>query len=49
MDYDSLRVFADTWGLVFLVVLFLVVVGFALWPDNRRRFERASRIPFEED
>lgn len=44
-----MRTFADTFGLVFLVVLFLGVLGFALWPGNRRRFERAARIPLEED
>lgn len=35
--------------LVWLVLLFLGIVVWAMWPGNRGRFERAARIPFEED
>lgn len=49
MDYETVRTFAGTWGLVFLVVLFVGVVGYALWPRNKKRFDEASRIPLEED
>lgn len=35
--------------LVWLVLLFIGIVVWAMWPGNRRRFERAARIPFEED
>ena len=35
--------------LVWLVLLFLGIVVWAMWPGNRRRFEQAARIPFEED
>ena len=35
--------------LIWLVLLFAGIVLWALWPGNRRRFEQASKIPFEED
>lgn len=47
--YDTIAQFAGTWGLVFLLLLFLVAVGWALWPGHRERFERASRLPLEDD
>lgn len=49
MDYETARVFAATWGLVALVIMFLGAVGYALWPRNRRRFKDAARIPLEDD
>ena len=49
MDYETIRSFAGTWGLVALVAMFVGVVAYALWPRNRKKFDRASRIPLEED
>ena len=49
MDYQAVSGFAQTWGLVYLVILFVAAVGWALWPRNRKRFDDASRIPFKED
>lgn len=47
--YKSLAAFAQTWGLVYFVVLFLAVVAYALWPTNKARFEDAAQIPLKED
>ena len=49
MDYESVRTFAVTWGLVALVVMFLAAVVYALWPRNRARFRDAASIPLKED
>ena len=49
MDYQELRYAADTYGLIYLVVIFVGIVGYALWPGNRKKFDDAARIPFEED
>ncbi|MYD99946.1 MAG: cbb3-type cytochrome c oxidase subunit 3 [Alphaproteobacteria bacterium] len=49
MDYESVRTFAATWGLVALVILFLAAVAYALWPRNRAKFRDAARIPLKED
>ncbi len=49
MDYNEFRHFADSIGLVFLVVFFVGVVFFVFRPGSRKRYEDASRIPFKED
>ena len=49
MDYESVRTFAATWGLVALVILFLAAVAYALWPRNRTKFRDAARIPLKEE
>ncbi|GHD57486.1 hypothetical protein GCM10017083_39070 [Thalassobaculum fulvum] len=49
MTYHDVSVFAQSWGLVFLVALFMAACAYALWPGNRARFERAARQPLEED
>jgi cytochrome c oxidase cbb3-type subunit 4 len=49
MDYDTLATFARSWGAVYLMVLFLGVVAYALWPRNKAKFDRAARMPLDED
>ncbi|WP_168190399.1 cbb3-type cytochrome c oxidase subunit 3 [Luteithermobacter gelatinilyticus] len=41
--------FAQTWGLVFFVVMFLAVVAYALWPKNKDKFKNAARTPLDEE
>jgi cytochrome c oxidase cbb3-type subunit 4 len=47
--YRALAEFAQTWGLAYFVVVFLIVVAYALWPSRKRQFEEAARIPLRED
>ena len=47
--YKTLAEFAQTWGLVYFVAVFLIVVIYALWPSNRKKFEEAARMPLRED
>jgi cytochrome c oxidase cbb3-type subunit 4 len=49
MTYEAMAAFAQTWGLAFLVVLFVAAVAYALWPKNRERFRRAASEPLRED
>ncbi len=50
MDYETLRRFADIWGLLYLVVAFVAVVAFVyLRPGSRKRAEEAARIPLDEE
>jgi cytochrome c oxidase cbb3-type subunit 4 len=49
MSHDEFRYFADTWGLVYLMVLFAAVLVYALWPGNRQKFRDAARMPLDED
>lgn len=48
MDYNEFRHFADSWGLVYLLAIFLFVVAFIFRPGSRRRYEEAAQIPFDE-
>ena len=47
--YKMLAEFAQTWGLVYFVVVFLIVLVYALWPSRKKQFDEAARIPLRED
>jgi cytochrome c oxidase cbb3-type subunit 4 len=49
MAYDTLRHFADTWGLLAMLAFFLGAVLFAFRPGSRRHYEEAARIPLKND
>jgi cytochrome c oxidase cbb3-type subunit 4 len=47
MDYVTARAFADTWGLLLLVVLFVGVLVFVFRRGSGARYRRAARIPMD--
>lgn len=47
--YKAFAEFAQTWGLLYFVLIFLGVLVYALDPKRRRQFEEAARIPLEKD
>lgn len=47
--YRALAEFAQTWGLVYFVAVFVVVLIYALWPSRQRQFDENARIPLRED
>ena len=49
MTYESVSHFAQTWGLIYLLVLFVVVLVYAMRPGAKKKFEDAARIPLKED
>lgn len=49
MDYDTMRHFADSWGLLALVVFFVGVILFTFRPGSRKAADAAARIPLKED
>lgn len=49
MDYNNLRHLADSWGLLYLMVVFVAAVIFAFRPSARETYEEAAKIPFKED
>ena len=49
MTYEQSVHFAQTWGLVILVALSVLVAAYALWPGNQAKFDRAARAPLQED
>jgi cytochrome c oxidase cbb3-type subunit 4 len=49
MDYTSMRQFADSWGLLFLVAVFIGAVAFTFRPGAKKHHDDAARIPLSED
>lgn len=49
MNYESLRVAADSWGLLYLFLLFCGVLFFTFRPGSKKRAEEIAQIPLKED
>jgi cytochrome c oxidase cbb3-type subunit 4 len=49
MDLNQLGATLHAGWTVWLVMVFLGIVGYAIWPGNREKFEHASRIPLDDD
>ncbi len=47
--YKFLAEFAQSWGLIYFVGVFLLVIAYALWPSNKKKFDEAARMPLRED
>lgn len=49
VDHDSVVAFAKSWGLFYLIALAGGVLIYALWPGNRKRFDRAKTSILDKD
>lgn len=49
MDYQTVSEFAKTWGLVYMVLLFVGVLIYAFRPGAKKEFEEAAKRPLMED
>jgi len=49
MEYEILRKFADTWGLLFLVSVFLFVVVWVFRPGSKKIYKDQSNILFRHE
>ena len=49
MDYQTLRTFADSWGLLFLVIVFVFVIAYTFRPGSRKKADEIAKIPLKED
>lgn len=49
MSYETFRHFADSWGLLFLGMTFLTMVGWAFRPGSAQKNEEAAHMIFKED
>ncbi len=47
--YTALREFADSWGLVFMTLIFVFACWRALRPSARKDMEEARQIPFRDE
>jgi cytochrome c oxidase cbb3-type subunit 4 len=48
-DYDTMRHFADSWGLVFMLAVFLAVVVWVFRRGSNKHYRDAARIPLDDD
>jgi cytochrome c oxidase cbb3-type subunit IV len=48
MTYEAFRQFADSWGLLFMVVSFVALVGWVFLPRNRHRNHEAANMIFRD-
>ena len=48
-DYNSIRTFADSYGLGAMVVIFVTFVLWALRPGRRAHYDEAANLIFKED
>jgi cytochrome c oxidase cbb3-type subunit 4 len=48
MTYDALRHFADSWGLVAMAMLYLLLVGWHFRPGAKQRSRDAVSMIFED-
>jgi len=49
MSYLALRHFADSWGLVFMGLTFLGLIGWTFLPGARDRHQSAATMIFDEE
>lgn len=49
MDYNIFREFADSWGLLYLFLLFVGVILFTFRPGSKATADEIAKIPFKED
>ncbi len=47
--YTLMRQFADSWGLLYLVVVFIAVVIFAFRPGSKKYYSEQAQIPLKEE
>ncbi len=49
MGYEDAASFAGSFGLIFFIAMFVIVLVYALWPGNKRKFDHAARMPMKDD
>lgn len=47
MNYESARAFADTWGLILLAAIFVLLIVWLFRRGSSKKYEKAARIPME--
>lgn len=49
MTYETVSRIAQQWGAVYFVLMFAVAVAYAVWPRKHQEFQRAARLPLDEE
>lgn len=49
LEHGTVLHFAQTWGLIYFIILMAGVLIYTFWPGNKGKFERAARIPLDDE
>jgi cytochrome c oxidase cbb3-type subunit 4 len=49
MTYEQLSAFAQTSGMIYFITIFMAVCLYVFWPTNRAKFDKAARMPLENE
>ncbi len=49
MTYDQVASISQVAALIFFIALFAGVVIYAFWPGNKKKFDDAANLPFDDD
>lgn len=49
MTYDTVATVSQVTTLLLFVSLFILVIGYAFWPGNRAKFDKAARAALDPD
>jgi cytochrome c oxidase cbb3-type subunit 4 len=49
MTYETAAQFAQQAGTIYFGLLFLAGSAYGLWPRNKETFQRAARLPLEDE
>jgi cytochrome c oxidase cbb3-type subunit 4 len=47
--YEAMRHFADSWGMLAMLVFFASSIAILFLPGSKRRADEAAQIPLKED
>ncbi len=47
--YDKMRQFADSWGLLYMMVIFIGVVLYTFRPGAKKHYDAQAQIPLDEE
>jgi len=48
LSYQEVLAFAQSWGAVYFLSMFVVVLVYVFWPSNRKEFNEAAAIPLHD-
>ena len=49
IDHETLVAFSKSYGLFYMMAFFAVVVIYAYWPSNKKKFDRAASRILEDE
>lgn len=49
MSHPEIVQLVGIYGQLYIIAIFLVAAAYALWPRNKAKFDRAARIPLDDE